>query len=250
MISDADLVEWGRRGIFPGPRESVSGFLQRARECSVVSEPAVNCFGVKPNWIPIRLDAQNLSLWEAAATWIEESEEGVSCFIQIHPSGKYPKEQVIAHEMVHAMRMGFEEPYFEEVLAYQTSSHWFRRYFGPLFVKGYEIKVFLALVLLGWSLLVGEVLFEKNLAASVFLFLPIFFVGWCVLRLVFLQRTFQKCLSHLKKVMKQDPLALAMRLTDAEIRKFSKSTPSEIQSYMQQSQELRWRQINLEFFAL
>ena len=108
MISDADLVEWGRRGIFPGPRESVSGFLQRARECSVVSEPAVNCFGVKPNWIPIRLDAQNLSLWEAAATWIEESEEGVSCFIQIHPSGKYPKEQVIAHEMVHAMRMGFE----------------------------------------------------------------------------------------------------------------------------------------------
>ncbi len=259
MISDRELLRWGEYGIFPGPRESVSGFLQRAESGSISSDALVpSLFQMTPHWIKIQKSSKNLHLWEAAATWIEELEQGkIDCQIQIHP--RHSKSSVLAHEMVHAVRMGFEEPYFEEILAYQTASHPIRRYLGPLFLKTYEPKVFLSFVLFSWSLALTEILFDWDIGGFYFLFLPILFIAGCSLRLFVLQRTFQKCLANLKEIIREgkDPLSMAIRLTDAEIQKFAKASSSEILEAMLSYQKeettlhsIRWRQIFLEFFTL
>lgn len=80
---------------------------------------------------------KGLRFWEAACLWYD----GEKAIIQLRASlkekehylGIVSKKELIAHEKVHAKRMHFNEPIFEEILAYQTSRSKFRRFFGPFF---------------------------------------------------------------------------------------------------------------------
>lgn len=60
-------------------------------------------------------------------------------------AGLYDRAEILAHEFVHAFRVGYGESRFEEHLAWQTSSSVFRRALGGCFRSGPQI---LALVLL------------------------------------------------------------------------------------------------------
>lgn len=50
------------------------------------------------------------------------------------------------HESLHAVRIGFNEPRFEEVLAYYYSKSRWRRFFGPLFRKPSHALFFISLI--------------------------------------------------------------------------------------------------------
>ena len=66
-------------------------------------------------------------------------------------------------------------------------------------------------------------------------------------RLLNRRRQFEGCLHNLSKIIKNGklPTAMALRMTDREIRAFSKWDPIDIQQYIEENrtQSLRWRMI-------
>jgi hypothetical protein len=250
------------RGIFPGPSESSGDFFARAHllmpQDNQGNLPAMKIlnkiFHASPDWVQGTIGSKGLPFWEGAATWIEENAEGMRlCRIQLRETfltRLYPKDELIAHEMVHAMRVMFDEKRFEEILAYQTSKNRFRRYFGPLFSNPLEVSFFLALWLISWGVYLAEMLFDVYLGGDLILCLPLLALGWGVIRLVRSQRLFSAALRNLGIALgnRVQPQAVAIRLTDAEIEQFAASTPQEICAFVEgvQGHNLRL----MPFFSL
>jgi hypothetical protein len=256
------LLSLNGRGIFPGPSESREHFLRRVLavkdvSTSADSSPTKEIFGAFPDWVEIKFSSKGLLPWEGAATWIEESEEcGRISSIQLKSSllaHLYPRAEVIAHEMVHAMRLMFEESRFEEILAFRTSKNRFRRFFGPLFTQPRETKGFVFLMVCSWAFYVAEFALDVSLGANVMIWSPLSALGWGAYRLIRSQNVFSAALNHLEKAMKKpgQSLAVALRLTDREIEQFAKSSPNEIISFAEREKEmsLRWKQIYTCYFG-
>ncbi len=85
--------------------------------------------------------------WEGGCLWEREGEKPLLQLRKVFKKQErflwlYTRTEIIAHELVHARRLHFNEPIFEEVLAYRTSSSAFRRFFGPLFRSSKESLFF------------------------------------------------------------------------------------------------------------
>ena len=167
MINDEKLMEYNFRGFIPGPQEKVSAFLKRAEltKCGESSHQAItivqSLFDVCPIWVRIEPTNQ-LPLWEAAATYIEENQGIFTPIVQVKKKGVpfwCSQEEILAHELIHATRIAFKESFFEEVLAYKTSSSWLRRYFGPIFFHPKEVVLFLFLLIGVWCYQLGYLFF-------------------------------------------------------------------------------------------
>lgn len=260
MDFEINLLDLNRRGIFPGPAESPKSFLSRSalsgKEDSQLKafELTKALFDAIPDWVEIKRDAKGLLPWEGAATWIEENADGqrVSA-IQLKPSLPaflYAPDEVLAHELVHAMRIGFEEDRFEEILAYRTSKSWFRRYFGPIFSRPAEVKGFIFLMVATWLLYWTELILDVEWGGAFFLWAPLCAIGWGVFRLIRLQKVFSATLRNLEKAIAKrgKSLAVALRLTDAEIARFAVSSPDEIVAFGEKETSLRWRQLFAAYF--
>lgn len=221
------------RGLIPGPGEDERTFLERVTQLTVQPNQGTSVqeaylitrrlFGFSVDWVPIFYSNERLPFWEGAATWI-----GQRPSIQLRENFKkgrylgYRCEEVLAHEAVHAARVAFEEPRFEEVLAYRTSKSRLRRWIGPLFRKSWE-----------------SIAFMSSLIPAFFgyFWIPLGVLGWLSLRLAWAQWTLQRCLKKL-------PLSLIVCLTDAEIQKFSSLPLADIQAYFQNDQTLRGRLVH------
>ncbi len=260
-ISEDKLLSLNSRGIFPGPSEGEEEFLKRVSAAKKISSQenlklAQEIFSAFPDWIKIHFSQKGLLLWEGAATWIEENAEGVrEASIQIKSSfftQLYPREEIIAHEMVHAMRLMFEERRFEEILAFRTSKNRFRRYFGPLFTHPGETKGFVICMLGSWLLYWAEFIFDFSLGVRYLLCSPLLVLGWGIWRLARSQKVFSLALNHLEKAVKKPktPLAVALRLSDREIEQFAKSSPEAILAFAskEKEQSLRWKQLFSVYF--
>jgi hypothetical protein len=258
MSFEINLLALNSRGIFPGPAESPENFLRRgelsgkAPQCKAF-ELTKALFDAAPDWVEIKQEAKGLLPWEGAATWIEENADGQKISaIQLKPSlpSFYSLDEVLAHELVHAMRVGFEESRFEEVLAYQTSKSKFRRYFGPIFSKTAEVKGFIFLMLVTWLLYWTELVLDVEWGGAFFFGAPSLALGWGVFRLMRTQKVFSNALRNLEQVIAKPgkSLAVALRLTDAEIAQFAKSSTEEIVAFVKKETSLRWRQLSAAYF--
>ncbi len=245
-----NLLDLNNRGIFPGPKESLEHFSKRAQLAAKnETYPGVNrlqdLFGVKPDWVEIKIDQKGLLPWEAAATWIEEDETGFkTSHIQLKPNAFYLPEEIVAHELVHAMRLSFEEARFEEILAYRTSEKRFRRYFGPLFAKPKEVKGWLFLLITSWAIYWTQFAFEIEIGAEYFLWVPLLILGLGTIRLIRAQRLFSLALNNLEKTGVK-ALPIALRLSDEEILRFARNSSEEIRDFAQKQRQtdLRWQQL-------
>ncbi len=102
-------------------------------------------FDVEIDTVPIAYSAKGLRPWEGAVTWIENGKAR----IQLHPRlekgslffGFYSRDEILAHELVHALRAHLNSPRYEEHLAYWTSPYAWRRLLGPLFERSWEAPV-------------------------------------------------------------------------------------------------------------
>lgn len=253
------ISEWDRKGLFMGPSESSEMFEKRAIRLlsglegprSLALERVNQLFGALPSWIQVEPKAKGLLPWEAAATWIWEDEEGNASYqIHLNPRTWYSKEEVAAHEMVHVMRLCFDEEVFEEVLAYQTSKRWFRRYFGPLFSNPKETKLFLFLLFIPWLCFICEMLFSFPFYSAQIALIPLAVLCFGIFRLIWKQRIFGKCIANLGLCSPGRALGIALRLSDAEIRLFSKSSPDEIIQYARDEGEkgVRWQHLYSTYF--
>lgn len=203
-MKDEELVEYFRKGLIPGPSETEEVFLERVKDCLALShsewseaaEKTLPKFGFAIDWVPIEYSNRKLAWWEGAATWI-----GKKPLIQLRTRFQkgtflgYSRTDILAHEAIHAARLRFEEPLFEEILAYAIAPRRWKQFLGPVFTHSWELLIFLA----------------AFVAGGVWLFVPLLvFIGWLGW-LSWRQLAFKRCL-------RKWPLSVVLCLTDSEIR--------------------------------
>ena len=147
----------------------------------------------------------------------------------------YPLEELLAHEALHAARAAFQERRFEEYFAYQLSPSRWRRALGPLWRSPHEVRLFLLSLLMG--------LFAPAIPLSLGAFL--------LMRRLFLERTIRRARRHLFPFVKErrSLMPFLMRLTDKEIRLFSKKDHDAHAQYMASQNSLRWKQIKALYYT-
>lgn len=291
-LSDHDLLRYNKLGLIPGAKEEEAEFLKRVDYClhlkehmatqlgqeiSIEMENEVSLelihqaapvmrelFDITPHWIPILYTNHHLAPWHGGCAWIFQftDETPVAAFFQLRRSFAtsshylwiYDREELMIHESAHVGRMLFDEPKFEEVIAYRASKSKFRRWFGPIIQSSWESVVFILSLLLvivvdGFFAFSGHE--EKGMGWL--RLVPLLLLGFGLFRLWRRQRIFSHCLSNLRRILKSPKKANAViyRLRDEEIIRFSRSSSAEILHYVfeNQSLSLRWRLISRAYFT-
>lgn len=269
MIGDRDLLLYNTQGWIPGPQEGEEEFLSRIAATriqggssqnpyiSAAQEKTKELFGfICPDLCPV-YDDRNLSLWQGAALWVCSNEEGIE-FPQVQLRKTFQKgrflryrtEEVLSHEIAHAARIKFQEPGFEEILAYHTSQRLFHRFLGPLFRSPRD-----GIYLLG-SLILSVVAVWMDVKDPFFtysLYIPFVVFMVLFLRLCLFQLVFTCCKKKIRCMVGEVDRALEVlfRLTDREIVLCALKSPLEISAYFQEKKgsSLRMRMIWLAYFC-
>lgn len=263
MISDAEIT-LNHRGFFLKPKEEEEAFLARIavlqrhktsfspegmREALALCE---ELFDARPSWVAIIEQQKGLSAWQGAVLWIQEEGGYHIPLVQLSPRLKtswlkrwYKQEEVLAHELLHAMRLPLNASRFEEIIAYQTSRSRLRKWLGPVFQHPYEVYLLLFAVLLGWMGMFWE-------AVSLLIWTPWMLVLGGMGRLMYMHWNFKRakvCLELLLKD-KDKSLAVLARLTDDEISFFAKASLQESKAFVLKAQnaQLRWQLLTDIYF--
>ncbi len=246
-----DLLACAEKGLFVGPNEDEESFAKRMQIFQEFEEDSQQFirkhqmdwpyhfkieklpklpFGFSVNCLPIFYSKKRLSFWQGAATWIFEDESGCKLpLIQLKKTRFCSKEELLAHELVHFVRVAYDEPKYEEIFAYMTSKNKFRRILGPLFRNRSDPYIFIVLAM----------------------FIPItclplaFYSLYKGLILWKARRDLHHCLNKLKNMYKKNPLAIALYLTDKEICEIAKTDDLKEYLRVKKDSSLRWQQIYL-----
>lgn len=247
------LLQLNKRGLVHAPDESDESFFLRCRNSPPIesyprSTRALELYDIEPDWVWLLFENKGLRFWEGGCTWIERNHIS----LQLNKAFKYRKKyfgyarkEVIAHELVHVVRASFEEPVFEEILAYQTSTSAFRRYFGPILRTTKETTLFWG----AFSFLVVAGLFSIFQSAA-YMGMAFLLMGGS-LRLFRSQQIFRKTRKKLSALVgKEKALPVMLRLTDREIIRFSKMSGEQIITYAGKMKkiQIRWQQITGAYF--
>lgn len=236
-MTDHELFALDKIGLIPGPGEDEDSFLTRVAltkekfkggewipesHWDWVREYLERMFNVKPLYICAFYSNRGLAPWQGAASWIDGR---VLHSVQLRKGSRWVKrEEVLAHEAIHAARSGFNESRYEEFFAYMTSEKRWRRVLGPILQRPWE-----AWPLLG--ALVGGILWPAcYLGAAVW-------TGLGFIRLIRGHRRLGKAAARFKDF--RMARAVLLRLTDREIEAFAEG--GNIEAYAQGQTCLRWR---------
>lgn len=276
-------LEWNKQGIIPGPSESEEEFSKRAQYClrlreelfslvgtelpfdvsdqasEAILEKAVTktreLYGIAPKWVPLFFSNYQLSLWQGGCAWIFQLDEKTptAAFLQLRSQfrlkekylGIYEREELISHELSHVGRMMYQEPQFEEILAYQSSTGW-RRWLGPIVQSSKESLFFI--LLLGFIILADLALISLGNDSAYRLFvwiklIPITIIILALARLAWRHYRFNKAKRNLEALFSSEASDILYRLTDQEINLFAKSDPQGVHAYIEQQDSFRWKVI-------
>ncbi len=221
-----------QQGFLPGPKETKEAFFKRislSRKIIASPEKYITEKSLKGSiFTPvdrayILINNSKYSFFQASSTIILEIEKGVF-FALIKSPSKFSSlfvnaEEVLSHEEVHARRAQFEEPKFEEILAYRTSLSRLRRLLSPVISTNKMVVTFyLSLLLIPFSFYPFLVL-----------------ITWCSVTSFIRQRHIHRCLSYLKTIS-STPEEILMAMTDFEIVHMSKGRLDKIDRF-----EFRWK---------
>jgi len=289
-ISEEKLLMLNQIGLIPGPQEELEAFAKRVNYSlnlkdhlpeelkanlsdGTVHKPEVlipateklkKIYDCAPTWTPLFFSNYKLPFWNGGCAWIFQMTEDspTSALIQLRQAfnksskylGLYTKDELLTHELSHVGRMMFQEPKFEELLAYRTAKSSYRRWLGPLVQSSAESALFLLFL---FMLVVFDVfLLALDRPDAYFLaiwlkIIPILVIIAALARLWKRQKTYASCIENLKMCLKSDKAeAVAYRLQDNEISLFSKIEPQEIRDYAihKMKHELRWQIIFKSYF--
>lgn len=286
------ILDLDKRGLVPGPGESEDAFEKRADYCLSLKdnlksslgenspfnpddapldlsendlEKTSECYGIRPDWVPVFYSNEKLTPWHGGCAWIFQMDESspTSAFLQLRKAfytsdtylGLLQKKEVLSHELSHVGRMCFEEPKFEELIAYQSSSTSWRRWFGPLVQSAWESLLFVFLLLmifivdlfLFWY---GD--FDAYTRLMWLKLIPLGLIGIAGARLLLRHQQLKKCRKTLSNII-SNPLtvsAVLYRLTDKEIIAFGSMDKNAVIDYMKGMEEdaLRWRVLKRGYF--
>lgn len=277
MILKDKLLEWNKQGLFPGPHETTEELSLRVNYCLQLFEKfpqeldqamlnkVVNteeCWKITKalydfslSWVPLIYSNRKLALWHGGCAWIFQQREDtpLGAFFQLRRVfqrketflGIYHKNVILAHEAVHAARMAFEEPKFEEFFAYKTSLNRFQKYFGPLAASSKETALFVFILFLLFLFDCMYLWFGRF--SSILLGMHLIPLGMAVAalgRLWVRHRQLDRCIKQLS-TLTEYPVAVACRLTDAEIIEFGGLDSQRLSQRIQELavDSLRWQVI-------
>ena len=252
LVSRVEILEY----FFSNPPETIDYFLTD-RDWEGALERIRVLYDAKPDWIVAHYDNNGLTFFQGAATWIVCKDDLRVPLIQLRKSfdsGSHLKlyscEEVLAHEVVHAMRMQFDEPKFEEIFAYKTSRRLYRRLMGPLFQKPWEANLFLLILLIPIATEVYAFFYPEHDWVFWLTALPAFFGAWLLGRLVFYQLVLHIALKKLRPILKQPQKAwaVALRLSDREIFRIAFSKMEQFLDWVSQKKTARWILLSGKFF--
>lgn len=277
--------EWNTQGFIPGPDETEEAFTARVAFCQQLelhlnqqvselpfktddnnslaflqeaSPLTQKLYGIAPLWVPIFFSNYQLTPWHAGCAWIFQLNEQTptAAFLQLRsqfrtsPSylGLYKRQELIAHELAHVGRMLYQEPQFEEFLAYQSSSSSWRRWLGPIVQSSKESLLFI--LLLGFVIIADFAFLPLQATTTTWWIswgiklLPFILLALALIRLVQRHRTLQACQKQLEKLYAEPETArhLLYRLRDEEIKQFARLSPATIRDFMEHAQHdsFRW----------
>ncbi len=263
------FLELSRRGFFLAPGETEKHFclrlalserLFKAPAAAVGSgrtmrrvfwdwakETLKNSFDIFPDHFLVFFSKKRLRLFEAGATWTYEESGVKTGVIQLQDKlqrGRYlglcALDEVLSHEAVHLSRIAFNEPIFEEMIAFMASGNIFRQIFGPVFRRPIEPLLFLIPIILLPIHPVAYSLFA--IAASFFLF-----------RLFYWRRIFTRAFRRIFKAIrnKKQTMAVLVRLSDQDIKTLSKMPPKQVHGFFatQAEHSLRMEVIYRSYFC-
>lgn len=269
-MKDEAWLERNREGLIPGPNETEEEFKTRVEETKRRFEKENliprghlewvqlhlrELFDFQPSFLPISYSNKGLAPWQGAACWVE-GRKVVS--IQLREAlkkgsylGIYRREEILAHEAVHAARSAFEERKNEEFFAYMTSEAKWRRVLGPILQRPAECWPFIFLLAGGlvseWISLYFDLV---DWMGGVCFWGALLWVGIGFGRLIrqhwVLRRAGERLLAILKE--KKTVRAVLFRLTDEEIDRFARD--EKITEYVQNQKCLRWKVLRLAYFKV
>lgn len=275
--------EWNEQGFIPGQEESETAFQGRVTFCLNLREHleeipefpfkannstgsqelweevlplTQELYGIRPQWVPIFFSNYRLAPWHGGCAWIFQLTEQTptTAFLQLrnhffkatHFLGIYHRRELTAHELAHVGRMLYQEPQFEEILAYQSSPSRWRRWLGPLVQSSSESLILVVLLTLMIVFDLVQLFLEPAFihfawGVRFLLFGVIFFA---LVRRAYRGFIFQRCLQNLQLLYSPSQARhLLYRLCDGEIKQFSRFSPLKIEKWIRQvaTESFRWR---------
>lgn len=242
-----------------------SGSIPETQSIHEAAENLKKIYDCSPTWTPLFFSNYKLPFWHGGCAWIFQMTETspTSALIQLRSIFNrsnqylkiYHKQEILTHELSHVGRLMFQEPKFEELLAYRTAKSSFRRWVGPFIQSSIESALFLLVL---FVLIVFDVFLLALGRPDVYYIalwlkvIPAFIGIMGVIRLYYRQRTYASCIDQLKKCVGSSKAeAVAYRLKDDEVILFSKLSIEKIREYagMQMNKELRWHVIFNAYFS-
>lgn len=240
-----ELIDGNLRGVFIRPDDTEESYRQKIKaiKCSALTVPCLSeLYDIEAGAVVVKYQDEGLSFWEAGCTWMEEDLPWIQLKAQFETKDTlfslYNKQEILAHEYVHAARFPLGSKKFEEFFAYKVSKCFganFRAFLGPLFENPLDAKILI------FSLLFPFVgLFFTPLYFNFFLLAPLSIIGFFLSRLFIRFNTLRRCQKNLSGVVKY-PLHLMVRMTDDEIETISKMRASRVYAFLEEKSQLSFR---------
>ncbi len=265
-MNENELLSYNQLGLIPGPAENKEDFFLRAAyslniqskiqgnslNIDTALKDAQDIYDISPAWVPILHEKKGLFPWHGGSIWIFQLKEKdpLCALIQLNPQCRWKKaEEIALHELCHIGRLAFQEPKFEEVIAYRSSKSRFSKYLGGLIQNQIESLLFvitLALILIVDLYLLLNGTLEQMITLSWLKLIPACMILYAFARNFILQRQFDSALKNIEPFFTR-PMAALYRLTDHEIIQFSKWKKEKIKSYIDTQESLRWKVIRLAY---
>ena len=246
-----DLCADGEGG--SGALEAEVGFKVGAVEpmdASIVAEAAEkteSLFGFRADWVPAFFPSRGLGLLWGGCTVITESGFPVFFLRRGFRNKKkwfiYHRDELLAHELCHAVRGCLEDETYEEHFAYMTSGSAFRRWTGNCFRREWDAIAFLIPVVLLLAVQVIVYTGVLNLPLWPFWIIAFAFPAFLVARNIPERRTFFIARDKLMYCGFSNPDAALFRMTASEIRELARTPDGQLDEFLQAKSdaELRWQ---------
>lgn len=247
QLSHGNMKDYNQRGWFPFPGETQEDYLRRIEQWNhFFSYPPKDIdnfltdgewegarkrlkqlYHVVPESIVAHYSDQGIGFLQGALMW-EMSFNGLTVpLIQLKKGfqykqlcGMYSLDEVLAHETIHAMRLGFNKDVFEEFFAYKASKGRLRRFLGPLFQRIWEPYLFLGLMVIALlPFFISLTIFPLSFINVVWA-LPLLYFLYLLGRLSYCWTLLGLATRRLKKLIRDDREIdpLLFRMTGREIK--------------------------------
>ena len=211
------------------------------------AEKTEKLFGFRADWVPAFFPTRGLGLLWGGCTVITDS--GFPVFFLRRGFRSKPKwfiyrrDELLAHELCHAVRGCLEDEPYEEHFAYMTSDSAFRRWTGNCFRHEWDAIAFLIPVVLLLAVQIIVYTGLLNLPLWPFWILAFAFPAFLFVRNIPDRRMFFAARSKLEKSGFAKPDAALFRMTADEIRALARTPDDQIEQYLENKSgaELRWQ---------